>query len=56
MNQTQLSERSGVPYKTINDRINNRDNRTMSLKNAKNIAEVLGCNAEDLYEWEYTKR
>ncbi|WP_188735672.1 helix-turn-helix domain-containing protein [Oceanobacillus neutriphilus] len=47
--QRYLARLSGVPTSTVSDYI--RNDSLMSLNHAKNIANVLGCNIDDLYEW-----
>jgi transcriptional regulator with XRE-family HTH domain len=51
MTQRQLADLTGINYTYINDRANNRDGYILGLNNAKTIAESLGCNIDDLYEW-----
>lgn len=50
MTQQQLSDRLGVTVQQVNKYV--RDKQKMSLKVAKNIAAILNCNIEDLYEWD----
>lgn len=49
MTQQELAERLGVTRQQINHYVNNR--RVMTLETAKNIACLLNCDIEDLYEW-----
>lgn len=49
MNQTQLADKLKVSEQQINKYVNNRQG--MSLKVAKNIAVILNCYIDDLYEW-----
>jgi transcriptional regulator with XRE-family HTH domain len=50
MTQLELAERMGITVQQINKYVLNR--QIMSLKVAKNIASILGCRIDDLYEWE----
>lgn len=49
MTQSDLANKLGVTEQQINKYVNNR--QKMSLKVAKNISAILGCQIEDLYEW-----
>ena len=49
MTQQDLADRLGVTKQQINSYATNKF--VMSLQTAKNIAAILGCNVEDLYEW-----
>lgn len=49
MTQWELAERLNVREQQINKYVNDRQG--MSLQVAKNIASVLDCQMEDLYEW-----
>ncbi|RDV30952.1 helix-turn-helix transcriptional regulator [Lysinibacillus capsici] len=49
MTQVELAEKLSITPQQIQHYIQN--NRVMSLKVAKNIAEVLNCTIDDLYEW-----
>ncbi|MDO6451889.1 helix-turn-helix transcriptional regulator [Oceanobacillus profundus] len=49
MTQLQLANRLGVSEQQINKYVNNR--QKMSLQVAKNIAVILNCHIDDLYEW-----
>jgi transcriptional regulator with XRE-family HTH domain len=50
MTQLELAERMGITVQQINKYVLNR--QIMSLKVAKNVASILGCRIDDLYEWE----
>jgi DNA-binding XRE family transcriptional regulator len=54
MTQQELADRLGVTRQQINHYINpNVDKRRiMTLRIAINIASILNCHIEDLYEWE----
>lgn len=48
-----LSKKSGIPYTTISDLLNNKTNiGNISLKNALSISEVLGVKVEELIKLE----
>lgn len=49
MTQVELSELTGISRQQINEYIKN--NRIMSLPNARIIASTLSCHIDDLYEW-----
>ncbi|WP_156290740.1 helix-turn-helix transcriptional regulator [Oceanobacillus salinisoli] len=49
MTQRELAEKLGVSEPQINKYVNNRQG--MSYQVAYNIAIILGCRMEDLYEW-----
>lgn len=49
MTQVELAEELNVTVQQINKYV--LDKRKMSLQTAANVAFVLGCNIEDLYEW-----
>lgn len=49
MTQAELAIKLNVTEQQINKYVNNRQG--MSLRVAKNIASVLNCTIEDLYEW-----
>jgi putative transcriptional regulator len=51
MTQLELAEETGLSKKYINDKINNRGPRGMTLSTAKKIAMVLGCTIDELYDW-----
>ncbi|WP_025909297.1 helix-turn-helix domain-containing protein [Priestia flexa] len=50
MTQARLSELTGISPTKISDYINGRHD--MSFTTAVRIARVIGCHADDLYEWE----
>lgn len=47
--QQWLSEITGITKSQISDYATNR--RVMTLSTAKTIANAIGCNIDDLYEW-----
>jgi len=49
MTQVQLAEKLGITVQQISKYVHNR--QKMSLQTAKNIAHILNCQIEDLYEW-----
>lgn len=49
MTQTELAEKLNVTKQQINKYVKNK--QMMSLKVAGNIAFLLNCHIEDLYEW-----
>jgi DNA-binding XRE family transcriptional regulator len=49
MTQLELAEEMGITVQQINKYVNNK--QLMSLKVAKNIAAILNCHIDDLYEW-----
>lgn len=49
MRQHELSDKSSKSETQISDYINGR--KSMSLKTAVEFALIIGCHAEDLYEW-----
>jgi DNA-binding XRE family transcriptional regulator len=49
LSQQELAEKLGVTRQQINHYSTNR--RTMTLPVAKNIAFILQCEIDDLYEW-----
>lgn len=49
MTQQELADRIGVTRQQINSYTNDR--RIMTLPIAKNIAAVLRCEIDDLYDW-----
>jgi transcriptional regulator with XRE-family HTH domain len=55
MTQQDLAEKIQMSASQINDYIHNRK-KTMSLSNAKTIANALDCTIDDLYEWVYVRR
>lgn len=50
MSQQDLANRLGVRIQQINKYVWNK--QKMSIQVAKNIAVILKCSIEDLYEWE----
>jgi DNA-binding XRE family transcriptional regulator len=50
MTQQELAEKMGITVQQINKYV--LDKQIMSLKVAKNIAAILRCRIDDLYEWE----
>lgn len=44
-----VAERLGMKESQISDYANNR--KRMSLETAKNIAVIVGCHIDDLYDW-----
>lgn len=50
LTQAQLVELTKLPKSSISGYV--KDTHRMSLESAKNIAHVLNCSIEDLYEWE----
>jgi transcriptional regulator with XRE-family HTH domain len=53
MSQVQLAEKIHKTPSYISDVANGR--HTLSLKNAKLIADAIGCHIDDLYEWHYRR-
>lgn len=53
MSQSELAEKIDSHRQTINSYASNR--RKMSLETAKNIALVLNCDVDDLYEWKVSE-
>lgn len=49
MTQQDLADKMNVTKQQINSYATNK--AIMSLLTAKNIAAILGCSVEDLYEW-----
>lgn len=49
MTQQELADRLGVTRQQINSYTNDR--RVMTLAIAKNIAAILRCEIDDLYDW-----
>lgn len=49
MSQAQLAERLGVQRQQVSKWV--RDEQGMSLESAKNVASILDCYIDDLYEW-----
>ena len=54
MTQTELSELSGKAEAKISDYCNNK--AIMSLRTAALIAHIVGCNIDDLYEFDFGER
>lgn len=54
MTRAELSRRTGVSSGNISNYANGRS--VMGLIVAKNIASVLDCNIEELYEWEILRK
>jgi len=52
MTQSDFAEQMGITVQQINNNVSNR--QTISLKVAKNIAAIVRCPIDDLYEWEET--
>lgn len=50
MTQQELADKLGVSRQQIKHYTSD-DPRIMTLHIAKNIASILGCKVEDLYEW-----
>lgn len=50
MTQVELADILGVKVQQINKYV--KDRQKMSLQVAKQIAEILDCRIEDLYEWD----
>lgn len=50
MTQAQLAQKSGYSRQQVSNWANNRE--MMSFEAAANVAFILGCHIEDLYEWE----
>ena len=50
MSQNELANEMGVTRQQINKYVNNPPT-VMSLQVAKNIASILHCDIDDLYEW-----
>jgi len=49
MTQSELANELGVSKQQINKYVKNK--RIMSLETAGNIAFILNCHIDDLYEW-----
>jgi transcriptional regulator with XRE-family HTH domain len=49
MTQQELADKLGVTRQQINSYA--RDRRIMTVQIAKNIAEILNCEIDDLYTW-----
>lgn len=50
LTQAQLAELTDIPKSQISEYVNRK--HVMSLETAINIARVLNCNIEELYQWE----
>lgn len=50
MSQAELARRLGITKQQVSKYVNG--DRQMSLKTAKNVASLLKCSIEDLYEWD----
>lgn len=50
LTQQQLAEMVNIPKQQINKYVN--DHQMMSYKTARKISKVIGCQMEELYEWE----
>lgn len=53
MTQQELASMLDVTKQQINNYV--FGHRVMSLSIAKNVATILGCEIDDLYEWEYVE-
>ena len=51
MTQQELASRLDVTKQQVNNYVFGR--RVMTLSIAKNVAAILGCEIDDLYEWDY---
>jgi transcriptional regulator with XRE-family HTH domain len=51
MTQIQLAAKINKSPQWISDIVNDR--HKLSLKNAKLVADAVGCHIDDLYEWHY---
>lgn len=49
MEQSELAKKLNVTRQQINKYVQNK--QTMSIEVARNIASILNCRIEDLYEW-----
>lgn len=49
MTQQELANRLGITKQQVNKYV--KKEHVMTLKTAKNIAEILNCDIGDLYEW-----
>lgn len=54
ISQSQLAERLGVKRQQVSRWA--RDEQGMSLESAKNVATVLDCFIDDLFEWVPTRK
>ena len=51
MEQSELADLLGVRVQQVNKYV--LDKQKMSIQVAKNIAAILNCEIDDLYEWEW---
>lgn len=51
LTQQDLADKLGVTRQQINTYTSTVNRRVMTLSIAKNIAHVLNCSIDDLYEW-----
>jgi transcriptional regulator with XRE-family HTH domain len=49
MSQQELADKMDITVQQVNKYVLNKQG--MSLRIAKNIAVILGCHIDDLYEW-----
>lgn len=54
MTQQELALKLNVPKQQINKYVHNR--QQMAYKTAREIAQILNCSMEDLYEWKPVNR
>lgn len=54
MSRQELAERSGVPWRTIDDWVAGR-RKPKDVYQLKKVADALGCKIEDLIIWEDKK-
>lgn len=50
MSQQELANRLGISKQQVNKYV--KKEHVMTLKTAKNVAVILNCKIDDLYEWE----
>jgi transcriptional regulator with XRE-family HTH domain len=55
MTQQELANKTGMSKQFINDKVRNRGKHGMWIDSAKRIATALGCDIEELYEWEESR-
>jgi transcriptional regulator with XRE-family HTH domain len=55
LTQVEFARKMGMSKSQVNDYISG-DTTSMSLVTAKNIAYMLGCSIEELYEWKFSKK
>lgn len=53
MTQQELASKLDVTKQQVNNYV--FGHRIMSLSIAKNVATILGCDIDDLYEWEHVE-